>query len=75
MFLNELVERFELEFEWHEPDEQINGYGSIVREGSEESSKIYFIKVHAPMEVLYDIAEELQLKMPTKLNDINFVKA
>lgn len=69
MFLNELMERFELEMEWHEPDEQLNGYGSIVRE--QDTSKVYYIKLHAPMDVLYDSAEELQLKMPTKLNDIS----
>lgn len=29
-----------------------------------------FIKIHAPIEILYDLAEEFQMKMPTHPNDI-----
>ena len=36
-----------------------------------QESKVHFIKVHAPIEVLYDSAEDVKMKMPTKLNDIN----
>lgn len=35
-----------------------------------QESKVHFIKVHAPIEVLYDSAEDLNMKMPTKPNDI-----
>lgn len=29
-----------------------------------------FIKIHAPIEILYDLAEEFQMKMPTHWQNI-----
>ncbi len=31
----------------------------------------HYIKVHAPIEVLYNLAEQLKMKLPTRPNDIN----
>ncbi|XP_068116453.1 anoctamin-5 isoform X3 [Hyperolius riggenbachi] len=36
-----------------------------------ESGKVYFVKIHAPWEVLTTYAEVLNIKMPIKTNDID----
>ena len=56
--------------------ERISNSSKISGEGSEEvavgtMNKVSFIKVYAPVEVLYRSAEELKMKMKTRLYDIN----
>ena len=44
-------------------------YGSMDDKDAKKD-KLKFIKVHAPIDILYYCAEEMQLKMPTRPNDI-----
>ena len=44
-------------------------YGSIQKDEQQDQT-IYYLKIHAPIETLYDCAEDLKMKMPTKESDI-----
>ena len=46
-----------------------SNYGSISQDGDEDE-KIHYVKLHAPINELYEAAEDLSMKMPTSLNDI-----
>ena len=54
--------------------DSLPGDGKTLKGGDDHHHEVHFYLLHAPIEVLYNAAEDLKMKMPTKPNDIDVKK-